>query len=59
MKVKTTEKIIITWKESEIWNDFERLISDICCEVSVDEILGLTEELQKIMTDLEEYMEVE
>lgn len=59
MRVKTTEKIIITWKESEIWNDFERLISDICCEVSADEILGLAEDLQKIMKDLEEYMEVE
>lgn len=59
MRVKTTEKIIITWKESEIWNDFERLMSDICCEVSADEILGLAEDLQKIMKDLEEYMEVE
>ena len=52
MRVKTTEKIIITWKESEIWNDFEKLMEDICCEVSVDEILGLGEDLQKIMKDL-------
>lgn len=59
MRVKTTEKIIITWQESDLWNDFDRFIGVVRSEITVDEILGLVDELQKIMTDLEEYMEVE
>lgn len=59
MRVKTTEKIIITWKESELWNDFDRFIDVVRSEITLDEIEGLIDDLQKIMTDLEEYMEVE
>lgn len=59
MRIKTTEKIIITWKESELWNDFERFIGVVRSEVTVEEIMDLIDDLQKIMTDLEEYMEVE
>ena len=59
MRVKTTEKIIISWEESELWNDFDRLIGVIHMEINDDEIFQLIEELQKIMTDLEEHMEVE
>lgn len=59
MRIKTTEKIIITWKESEIWNDFDRFIGVIRSEITLDEIEALIDDLQKIMTELEEYMEVE
>lgn len=59
MRVKTTEKIIIDWKESELWDGFVRLVEEINNEITVDEIVELITELRKIMMDLEEYMEVE
>lgn len=59
MRIKTTEKIIISWKESELWNDFDRFIGIVRSEITVEEIMDLIDDLQKIMTDLEEYMEVE
>lgn len=59
MRIQKTEKIIMSWKENEIWGDFDRLIDEIHTEVEDDKLYGLVEELQKIMTDLEEYMEVE
>ena len=59
MRVKTTEKIIITQKESELWNDFDRFIGVVRSEITLDEIEGLIDDLQKIIADLEEYMEVE
>ena len=59
MRIKKTEKIIISWKESEIWNDFENLINEIHTEVDDDELFLLVNEMQKIMTELEENMEVE
>ena len=40
MRVKTTEKIIIIWKESELWNDFDRFIGVIRSEITVEEIEG-------------------
>ena len=59
MRVKTTEKIIMSWKENEIWSDFDRLIDEIHTEINDDEIFELVNELQKIMSNLEEYIEVE
>lgn len=59
MRVKTTEKIIMSWKENEIWGDFDRLIDEIHTEINDDEIFELVNELQKIMSNLEEYIEVE
>lgn len=59
MRVKTTEKIIMSWKENEIWGDFDRLIDEIHTEINDDEIFELVNELQKIISNLEEYIEVE
>lgn len=59
MRVKTTEKIIITRKESELWNDFDRFIGVVRSEITLYEIEGLIDDLQKIIADLEEYIEVE
>lgn len=59
MRVKTTEKIIIGWKERDLWNDFDRFIGVVRSEVTLEEILGLVDDLQKIMSDLEDYLEVE
>ena len=59
MRVKKTEKIIISWKESEIWDDFKKLIDEIHTEIDDDELFLLVNEMQKIMTELEENMEVE
>ena len=59
MRVKKTEKIIISWKESEIWDDFKKLIDEIHTEIDDDELFLLDNEMQKIMTELEENMEVE
>ena len=59
MRVKTTEKIMISWKENDLWNDFDRFIGVVRSEATLEEILDLVDDLQKIMTDLEEYMEVE
>ena len=59
MRVKTTEKIIMSWKENEIWGDFDRLIDEIHTEINDDEIFELVNEFQKIMSNLEEYIEVE
>ena len=59
MRVKTVEKIIISWEESEFWNDFDRFIGVVRSEATVEGILNLVDDLQKTMGDLEEYMEVE
>lgn len=59
MRIKKTEKIIISWKESELWNDFEKLIDEIHTEIDDDELFLLVDGMQKIMTELEENMEVE
>ena len=59
MRIKKTEKIIISWKEGEIWDDFKKLIDEIHTEIDDDELFLLVNDLQKIMTDLEEYIEVE
>lgn len=59
MRVKKTEKIIIDWKEKVLWNDFENLINEIHTEVDDDELFLLVNEMRKIMTDLEDYLEVE
>ena len=49
----------MSWKENEIWGDFDRLIDEIHTEINDDEIFELVNELQKIMSNLEEYIEVE
>lgn len=59
MRIQKTEKIIMSWKENEIWGDFDRLIDEIHTEIEDDELYGLVNDLQKIMTELEEHMEVE
>lgn len=59
MRVRTTEKIIINWKEKDLWNDFDRFIGVVRSEATIEEILDLVDDLQKIMTDLEDYLEVE
>lgn len=59
MRVKTTEKIIINREERDLWNDFDRLIGVMCSEATIEEILDLIDDLQKLMSYLEEYLEEE
>lgn len=59
MRIEMTEKIIISEEESELWNNFDKLIGEIRDEISSNEIDEMIGELQKIMSNLGLYVEEE
>lgn len=59
MRIEMTEKIIISEEESELWNNFDKLIGEIRDEISSDEIDEIIGELQKMMSNLGLYVEEE
>ena len=59
MRIEMTEKIIISEEESELWNNFDKLIGEIRNEISSDEIDEIIDELQKMMSNLGLYVEEE
>lgn len=59
MRIEMTEKIIISEEESELWNNFDKLIGEIRDEISSDEIDEVIDELQKMMSNLGLYVEEE
>ena len=59
MRIEITEKIILNEEESELWDNFDKLLGEIRTEISSNEIDVMIDELQKIMSNLGLYVEEE
>lgn len=59
MRIEMIEKIIMSKEESELWDNFDKLLGEIRSEVSSNEIDAMIGELQKIMSILGLYVEEE
>lgn len=59
MRIEMIEKIIMSEEESELWDNFDKLLGEIRSEVSSNEIETMIDELQRIMSNLGRYVEEE
>lgn len=60
MRVVKSEKIYLSQKESDIWNDFEKILSGLERECECPNIKILVNNIQSYLTDLwEEVVDIE
>lgn len=57
MKIVKCEKIYLSQKESDIWNDFEKILNELERECECPNIKILVNNIQSYLTDLWEEVE--